>query len=118
VLPCSDTPPTAGASEFRTSGVGLRRANFEAPWSGPAKGETEDEWPRDYHKALFEWTVTVSDAIQDQLVVNSTPNERATGKMHDAKPFCDKMWKEYGPGSALQLLDKVTPEDIYKDGAN
>lgn len=83
--------------------VGLRWGDIAVQIGEPVKGEPDGIVP---NPELGPWISALSDKVQDQLEINSTEEERSHGATHDVKAFCDKMWKDFGPGSAPQLLEK------------
>lgn len=54
---------------------------------------------------LAKWMGEQIGRISDEFERYATPEERSSGRTHNAKAYCEKMWKAYGPGSQLQLLD-------------
>jgi hypothetical protein len=83
--------------------VGLRWGDLQRQIGEPIEGEPDDIVP---NAELGQWLSALQNKVQDQLVFYSTEEERSHGATHDVKGFCDKMWKDFGPGSALQLLEK------------
>jgi len=83
--------------------VGLRWGDLQRQIGEPIEGEPDGIVP---NAELGQWLTALSDKVQDQLEIYSTEEERSHGATHDVKGFCDKMWKDFGPQSTLQLLEK------------